>query len=284
MFQASQLDLQSLPQDLHYRLTDPGTGAVLAAVSPVVVGEERKEGFLKRFMRSSGPTLTPPNAQHHVPRVTLRVSDAQNSTLFFVDRPDKLAGNVCPPHYAVVAPDGRPIGHLTNEHRAALDPPSGPLDTDGLTLVAGRAHLRDPNHQVLCDVVVRMALPPAADPNAPQDPASDAVRYLGPDGTLWARRLVSGSATQVNPSAQPQLRTLLAAHVIATALDERLHTSIATSSYSPPSPVDPGAEPYPGHSDAHASYMSHQEEFIEWYKEEMNRRARNIGRASDMGF
>ncbi|MFV2173219.1 hypothetical protein ACFHW2_21020 [Actinomadura sp. LOL_016] len=284
MFQASQLDLQSLPQDLHYRLTDPGSGAVLADVSPVVVGEEQKEGFFKRFMRSSGPTLTIPTTQHHVPRVTFRVSDAQNSTLFFLDRPDKLAGNGCPPHYAVVAPDGRPIGHLTNEHRASIDPPTGPVDTDGLTLVGGRAHLRAPDHQVLCDIVVRMALPPAADPNRPQDPNSDAIRYLGPDGTMWARRLVSGSATQVNPAAQQQLRALLAAHVIASGVDERLHTSIVTSSYSSPEPVDPGAEPYPGHADVHSSYMSHQEEFIEWYKEEMNRRARNIGRGADTGF
>ncbi|MFD0904389.1 hypothetical protein [Actinomadura sediminis] len=137
---------------------------------------------------------------------------------------------------------------------------------------------------MLCDVVFRMALPPAADPNAPPDPASDAVRYLGPDGTMWARRLVSGSAVQVDPSARHRLRTLLAAHVIAAALDERLHTSIATSAYAPPAPLDPGAEPYPGHSDAHASYMSHQEEFIEWYKEETNRRVRNIGRGADTGF
>ncbi|QFG20508.1 hypothetical protein [Actinomadura sp. WMMB 499] len=284
MFQASQLDLQPLPQDLHYRLTDPGDGTVLADVTPIAVGEGQKEGFFKRFMRSSGPTLTAPSAQQHVPRVTFRVSDAQNSTLFFLDRPDKLAGNGCPPHYAVVAPDGRPIGYLTNEHRASVEPPSGPVDTDGVTLVGGRAHLRDPNHRVLCDIVVRMPLPPSADPNRPQDPASDAIRYMDPDGTMWARRLVSGSATQVNPAAQQHVRALLAAHVIASGVDERLHTSIVASSYSPPEPVAPGAEPYPGHADVHASYMSHQEEFIEWHKEEMNRRARNISRGADTGF
>ncbi|MEU5883179.1 hypothetical protein [Spirillospora sp. NPDC047279] len=269
LFGLSQVEVISLAQDLHYQLRDPQSGGAVASVAPVAVGtvpEEKKEKGLRRFLRGAKPSGPLPGEGVHIPRVTFRV--AAQETIFFLDRPDKLPGHGFMPHYAVVDAGGGVIGYTSNDHRRALDPPSGPVDDEGMTLISGRGALLDRDHQVVCETVVRAAM----NPGATGEPG---VRFVGRDGAPLARmRGHDSTRVEFAPQAPQLVRALVTALMIAGRVDERLQVSILTSGYSPPAPVGQAGEPYPGYAQVHSSYMRYQEEFIEWYKAEQNRRGR----------
>ncbi|MFI0447797.1 hypothetical protein [Actinomadura sp. 6N118] len=267
LFEVPQLEVISLSRDLHYQLRDPQTESAVAMVAPVAVGELREEKGFKRFLRSKGPGRFP-GENVHIPRITFRVGDREGRTFFFVDRAEKLAGHGCMPHYAVVDAGGGVIGYTTNDHRQSLVPPDGPVDAEGMTLLSGRGHLRDRDHEVVCDMVARVAMNPGAT-------AEPGVRFVGRDGALLAQmRGHDSTRVEFAPQAPQLIRALVAALMIAGRVDERLQVSIITSGYSAPEPVQATGEPYPGYQDVHSSYMRYQEEFIEWYKKEMNKRGR----------
>jgi len=111
LFETAQLTITDAPRDLHYQLTEPSTGAVVAQVSPVAVGTPRQENGLRRFFRVAkrGRRVFPAES-HHVPRITFRVADTRDATLFSVDRADKLIGSPATPHSAVVDANGGVLG------------------------------------------------------------------------------------------------------------------------------------------------------------------------------
>ncbi|MFB4318150.1 hypothetical protein [Actinomadura sp. 21ATH] len=281
VFEARQIDVAAADQDLHYVVRDPGTGAALAEVAPVAVdevAEERtRQGRFARLRRAFTPGIRAPGEALEVPRVVLRVADPGGATVFFLDRARKLSGNRFPPQWAVVGPDGGVLGFVTNDHRASFRAPDlakGPFDADGACLVSGRNHLRAANHEVLCDVVVRMS---ASEPvmRVLASPGADRVRYVGRDGALWGRLTGESMVLDCDPRLPWPSRALLIAGVVAGRADERLHTSLLMEdSYVPPAPLRPAGEPYARYGGMHDRYMAYQAEFIEWYEKETRRIAR----------
>ncbi|MFV2173220.1 hypothetical protein ACFHW2_21015 [Actinomadura sp. LOL_016] len=277
VFEAPQLEVVASTDDFHYVVRDPATGARLAEVRPVLVGEGHREekGRFKRFLRAL-PGMGTVIDDHHVPRVICEVSDATGSPIFLVDRADKVIGHPCTPYSAVVAPDGAVVGYLTTEHEKVLRPPTdGPVDPDGTTQVGGRAHVRNESFEVLLDIVMRMDLKGKRS-SADDYAGIDTSRLVGGDGTIWARMIAHGPVLHCAPQAPGRLKILLLAHLISRELDERLHMSFVLNSYVSPDPLVPTRDPYPGWRDVHSTYMRYQEEFIEQYKkykQEIRRRA-----------
>jgi len=285
LFEAPQLGITELPEDLHYRLTDPGTGAVLAQVAPVVVGRSmrgpRGLARLKRFVRHGMVGLLYKAARYHVPRITFCVTDVRNSTLFYIDRAEKLVDNPAIPQSAVVDPSGGVLGYLLSDHYQTLDAMNPPVDAHGIATVSGRHHLRNRDHEVVGEVVLRVPWTKDSMQRglAPGDPA---IRIVAPDGAVWAW---SGerefSTMQIDPRAPQWLRALLIAQMVAGRLEKRLHKSLFAR-YRPPAPLDPTREPYPGFRHVHSSYMRYQEEVTQWFREEIKRRNWLVGRTQPL--
>lgn len=274
VYDAPELELLSLPNDLHYRLATPEGGDVLVDAAPVVVDEAPEPGFLGRFKSAFSPTTGLPVEKRHVPRVTLRVSDVRNSTLFFIDRAAKLPGNGCSPRSTVVFPDGRVLGHLTNDHYRRLEMLNGPVDSDGMTLVGGGGQLRDGDGGVLGSIAMRadwtstavQALESGGETDV------DTMRIIGADGTVWGRSRGVHSRLYFTADAPRRYKALIAAQLIASGMDERLQAVSGGASYRSPEPLGLGSTPYPGYESVHADYMRYQEEYIAWHKKDMGRR------------
>ncbi|MEV5828450.1 hypothetical protein AB0L25_23110 [Spirillospora sp. NPDC052242] len=98
----------------------------------------------------------------------------------------------------------------------------------------------------------------------------ESIRLVGNDGTVWAKIIgMKEPVFQHAPNVPPRLKTLLVAFMLYRELDERLHVEPFARfipSFTPPEPLEPGHEPYPGYRDVHRSYLSYQEEFIGQYR------------------
>ncbi|MFG2002479.1 hypothetical protein ACGFNU_25320 [Spirillospora sp. NPDC048911] len=264
LFEAPRLQADQAAGDLHYVLRDPQAGEVLATAMPVAVGEVRQPAGMKRFFRSTPGHM--PGETQAVPRVTLRVVDGHGATLFYVDRAERVVGHGGVPECAVVDPAGGVVGYFTNDHYKFFDRSfEGPVDGNGMTHISGREHLRDRDHEVLCDVVGLLDKA-AASRGAVGD---GGVLVVGRDQSIWARldRQGIGPVMEVNPQVPRHHRMLLAAILLAGRLGERLLLPLIQGSFDPPEPL--AGEPYPGYGDVHSFYMRYQEEFIAWYKKEM---------------
>jgi len=284
LFEAAQLGIEERPEDLHYRLTDPGRGTVVAEVSPVVVMEAspppRGFAWLKRVLKEGTVGRLYRAARYHIPRVTLRVADPQNSTLFYIDRAEKLVDNPATPQCAIVEPSGNVLGYAVSDHYKALDPMDRPAGPDGVVTLSGRFYLRNRNQEVVGEVVqrVRWTMDSLRRDLAPGD---HAVRIVAPDGTVWAwMRELGSPALEIDPRTPQWIRALLAAYVVMGKLDERLHMSVVLSGRRPPAPLDPTREPYPGFRHVHSSYMRYQEEVTRWFREEIKKRNRRVSAAT----
>ncbi|WP_026400329.1 hypothetical protein [Actinomadura rifamycini] len=267
LFEARQLEVVALPEDLHYRVRDAATASELAAVRPVMVGEWRREevSLLRRIRRMKPFAPLPELCKHHVPRMVFQVSDTQNKPLFLIDRADKVIGHPVVPD-SVVATRGGVVGHLTTDHDKELEPYDGPVDSEGLTNIGGRSQLRDPNRRVLCDAVVRLDL--SASPRRIEEYANvDMFRFVDGDGTVWARMIGSERALHCAPQTPHHLKMLFAAYMIVKEVNQRLHFDIDGASRIAPRSLDLEGEPYPGYSDVHAPYIRYQTEFVPRYAE-----------------
>ncbi|MFI0486674.1 hypothetical protein [Actinomadura sp. 9N215] len=274
LLEISRVGVDSLPQDLHYRVTDSNTGETVANVSPVSVGETPQESGFKKMRKAAklGPQLSrQPALRRYVPRITVVVTDAWNSAVLFVDRAEKIVGNPYVPHCAVVEPGGRVAGYLTDDHYKFPRPSEDDVDPDGMGVIGGRRHLRDQAGEALCDVVFRFAMP-----SMPQelnhDPNVDTTRFIGQNGTVWARRRGGNPVVEISPDAPQPLRTLILAAAIAETIDEDYHRPWPDSPYTPPPPLQAVPDPYPGYADVHSRYMEYQQEFVEWYRKHMTGR------------
>jgi len=266
LFEIPQVTIVNLPQDLHYQLTEPSTGEIVAQVSPVAVGAAWREGTLGRLFRKAKRARSIyPGETYHVPRITFRVAGARNETLFFVDRADKLIGNPCIPNSAVVAADGGVLGYITNDHYHILRAVDPPVDANGIATVRGMGFLLDHHNNVVGEVVRRAPWTPHA-MKAGLPPDEYAVSFEGPDGSVWGRRKGEELIVEFNPDASRTLRILMISNLICGKADERLYTPFTTSGYTPPEPLEPATEPYPGYQGVHESYMQYQEKFIKWFQ------------------
>ncbi|GAA2428582.1 hypothetical protein GCM10010191_47090 [Actinomadura vinacea] len=282
LFEAPRLEVVETPHDLHYQLRDSSADTVLADVAPVAVGEGQTSSWFSRLMKKvpGRPERYRPMERHHIPRITFRVSDARNTTTFFVDRCDSLIGNPCIPQYAVVDATGDILGFYTNDHyqTLAMNPPT---DAQGFITMQGRLHLRDRNQEIVSEIVQRA---PATKPAIQRgwDPGDAAVRFVGPDGTVWAKIQGGELAVEFAPTTPQWIRALIITFLVAGKMNERLHVAFFTPGYVPPEPLAPTTVPYSGYGDVHSSYMRYQEEFIEWFKKEANKLARQAAAATDL--
>src|SRR5690606_9711356 len=178
---------------------------------------------LMRLAQYGAVGLSHKMARRHVPRITFQVTDAWRSTLFYIDRAEKLIDNPAVPQSAVVDPSGGVLGYLTNDHYKTLDAVNPPVDAHGIATVSGRHHLRNRDHEVVGDVVLRVPWTKDSIQRglAPNDPA---VRVIAPDGTVWAWARDHEFSTMEIDTRTPQwLRVLLVAQMVAGRLEKRLH-------------------------------------------------------------
>ncbi|MFI0372947.1 hypothetical protein ACH35V_34230 [Actinomadura sp. 1N219] len=269
LLEISKVSVEPLGQELHYRVTDSTTGTVVANVSPVAVGEPPQVSPLKRFGKRVmlGQLAGWPHLRRHVPRITVLVTDASNSPVMFLDRADKITGNPYASQCAVIEPDGRVAGYLTDDHYKSPMPTADVVDAEGMSIVGGRRHLRDQNGTAICDVVIRVAIPPL--PGALNyDENVDTTRFVGQDGTVWARRRGQSPLLEISPDTPYPIRRMIVASVIADTITND-HQIVASSSKNPLTPLQAVPDPYPGYADVHSRYMEYQREFIEWYRKAM---------------
>lgn len=173
VFESLNFEVAAMAEDLHYLVRDSVSGSELARVRPVVTGEWRREesGLLQKVRRFKPWAPLPELRKHHVPRMVFLVSDAQNSPLFFIDRADKLIGHPVMPDCVVATRDGV-VGHLTTDHDKELEPPGGPIDSEGLThimLLAAYMIVKELNARLHSDVdgasrIAPRALGPGREP------------------------------------------------------------------------------------------------------------------------
>lgn len=275
VFEAPQFEVVPLTDDLHFVVRDPGTADDLAMVRPVLVGQWRQEeaSLFGRIRRFKPWAPLPALCKHHVPRMVLQVADGRNSPLFLLDRAEKVIGHPVVPDSVIVTPDGGMVGHLTTDHDKELEPPGGPVDSDGMTQIGGRAQVRDREYRVLCDVVARVDL--SSNPRVIDERSDvDMVRLVGGDGTVWARMIGTGRALHCAPQTPRGLKLLLVAHMVAREVDKQIHAAVGGGSQRLPEPLVPAGEPYPGYEGVHASYMRYQDEFIPRYEAQRESRQR----------
>ncbi|MFI0372948.1 hypothetical protein ACH35V_34235 [Actinomadura sp. 1N219] len=269
LLEISKVSVDSLEQELHYRVTDSNTGEIVANVSPVAVGETPKVSPLKRLGKlvMLGQLASWPHLRRHVPRITVLVTDVSNSPVMFLDRADKITGNPYPPQSAVIEPDGRVAGYLTDDHYKSLLPTADVVDGEGMSIVGGKHHLRDQTGAAICDVVSRFALPPLPQ-QLNHDPNVDTTRFVGQNGTVWARRRGQSPLVEISPDTPHPIRRMIVASAIADTINDDYHRG-GFSPYTPPTRLQAVPDPYPGYADVHSRYMEYQREFIEWHRKEM---------------
>ncbi|TMQ93096.1 hypothetical protein ETD83_25945 [Actinomadura soli] len=269
LLEISKISVESLGQELHYRVTDSSTGEAVANVSPVAVAEPPQVSVLKRFGKRVvlGQLGGWPHLRRHVPRITVLVTDASNSAVMFLDRADKITGNPYPPQCAVIEPDGRVAGYLTDDHYESPMPTADVVDAEGMAIVGGKHHLRDQTGAAICDVVTRLAMPPLPQ-ELNYDPNVDTTRFVGQDGTVWARRRGQSPLLEISPDTPYPIRRMILASMVADTITHEYQVG-AVSPYKPPTPLQAVPDPYPGYADVHSRYMEYQQEFIEWYRKEM---------------
>ncbi|QFG20507.1 hypothetical protein [Actinomadura sp. WMMB 499] len=275
VFEAPQFEVLPLADDLHFVVRNPGTGDDLATVRPVLVGQWQREevSLFGRIRRFKPWAPLPELCKHHVPRMVLQVANGRNSPLFLLDRADKVIGHPVVPDSVVVAPDGGVAGHLTTDHDKECEPPGGPVDSDGMTQIRGRGHLRDREYRVLCEVVTRVDL--SLNPRLIDERSDvDMVRLVGGDGIIWARMIGTGRALHCAPQAPRGLKMLLVAHMVAKAVDKQIYAAVSGGSPRLPEPLVSAGEPYRGYEDVHAPYMRYQDEFIPRYEAQRESRQR----------
>ncbi|MGI5165059.1 hypothetical protein ACQEU3_11950 [Spirillospora sp. CA-253888] len=243
---------------------------------PVAVGEtERASGF-KRFLGTLPPPLGHlPVVSRHAPRITLRVADAQGTTVLFADRAPKILGHPYPTQHTFLDARGTVLGALVPADFSLSQIRDGRVDADGMTVIEERAHLRGPDRAVLAVVSVRLATTEQGRQTMRRSDC-ELARYTGADGTLWARTLGLASLHEINPGLPPVHRALLIGAMFAGRLDERI-SGILDPESEMPAERRPVGEPYPGYALLHDFHAREQEEWIERYRKERNRVGRGLG-------
>ncbi|MFI6519934.1 hypothetical protein ACIBF1_30575 [Spirillospora sp. NPDC050679] len=270
MFERQRLQTERMPEDLHYRLKDADTGEVVAVAEPVAVGEAKQASGFKRFLRAiPQPLAEQPVVSQYVPRITLRVADAQGATVLFVDRAPKILDHPYPPQHTALDARGTVLGAHVPADFSLSQIRDGRVDADGMTVIEERGHLRGPDRAVLAVVSARLPMTEQAS-QALQRPDCELARYTGADGTLWARALGPAALYEFNPGLPPAYRALVIASMLAGRLDERI-IGFLDPGLGMPEQRRPAGEPYPGFALLHDFHLREQEEWIATYKKERNR-------------
>jgi len=260
--EVSHLEVQAAAQDLHYQVIDPSQGTIIADVSPVAVGTSQRRSAVKQVlaMLGRGRRIIPAEA-HHIGGVVLRVADRQGPTLFFFDRAEKWMVNPCVPQVVVVDASGGVLGYLTDDHYAVMTPMDRKV-ANNIATIRSRRTLCDRNRDVVAEIYVQSPTYPGGKPVGTPEYNT---RFVGPDGVVWAEIKSARQVVEFSPQTPSEVRSLIAANMIANEVDKRL---IPTGSdFRAPVPLEPSSDPYPGYQQIHVEYMEYQQKFIKWYRE-----------------